>query len=102
MTFRFELGDQVENLVTGMRGVVVARHEYLFGCYRYSVKPRGNKDGKPFDDWGADEGEIRIVPVESEAREAAEALKDNRRAARAARDPGGPRDDPHRPARPVG
>lgn len=46
-TFKIALGTKVKDKVTGLRGVVVARTEWLFGCLRYTVQPQKLKDGSP-------------------------------------------------------
>lgn len=40
-----KLGSRVRDMVTGIEGVAVARLEYMNGCVRYEVQPRGDKDG---------------------------------------------------------
>ena len=44
--FKFELGCEVKDAVTGFRGVVVFRTERLTGCNQYGVSPTKMKDGK--------------------------------------------------------
>lgn len=41
------LGQTVRDAITGLEGVVVARHDYLYGCVRITIQPREHKDGKP-------------------------------------------------------
>ncbi len=41
--FEFELGDEVADTVTGIKGIVNARSEWLNGCHRYSIQPRADK-----------------------------------------------------------
>lgn len=51
--FKFNLSDKVKDRITGFKGVVVARTEYMTGCRRYSLQdPKLSKDGKP-QDWQA-------------------------------------------------
>lgn len=40
------LGCEVEDLVSGFRGIATGRIEYMNGCVQYSVKPKLDKDGK--------------------------------------------------------
>lgn len=49
--FKFENGDEVKDSITGFKGVVVARTEWLNGCIRYVIQSRKrSKEGKPVDD----------------------------------------------------
>lgn len=43
-TFGFELGEEVECLITGYRGVAVTRHDYMNGCVMFKVVPKGASD----------------------------------------------------------
>ena len=56
-----ELGDEVKDTVTGFIGIVVARHQYLYGCTRISVQPPVDKDGKVPDSHGFDEPQLEIL-----------------------------------------
>lgn len=48
MTKKIELGDEVEDLITGFRGVAIAHHHYLHGCDRFTVQPKKlGSDKKP-------------------------------------------------------
>lgn len=40
------LGDEVEDTVTGLRGIVVARTEWLNGCLRATIQPPIGEDKK--------------------------------------------------------
>lgn len=59
---KVQLGDEVEDLVTGNIGITVARTEWLNGCVRFQVQPRGmnDKDGEPFKSWSADQEQLAI------------------------------------------
>lgn len=43
--FIFDMGDEVEDVISGFRGYVVGRFEYLTGCNHYGVEPKATKDG---------------------------------------------------------
>lgn len=95
--FKFRLGDQVRDRVTGFEGVVTSRTDYLNGCVRYGVSPRKLKDDGSFIEavW-IDEPQLTFIDstdltVIDRADEPAE-----RRAAYA----GGPQPNPQRPADP--
>lgn len=46
----FELGEEVQDIVTGFKGVVMSRSEFLTGCDRFGVLSRKlTSDGKEHD-----------------------------------------------------
>ena len=60
MGFKFEMGDQVTDVVTGFSGAVVAATCYLTGCNRYGVSRGLDKDGKVADWQWFDENTLVI------------------------------------------
>ncbi len=42
---KFQFGDEVKEVITGVTGIVWARYAYMNGCVRYEIKPRKLKDG---------------------------------------------------------
>lgn len=58
--FKFNLGDEVQSLVSGFKGVIVGRAEYLNGCLQYDVVGRVKKDGKVPSIW-IDEESLEII-----------------------------------------
>jgi len=57
-----QLGDLVEDIVTGFQGVAVARTQWLHGCLRYTVQPQGvTKDGKIRETQTFDEPQLKIL-----------------------------------------
>ena len=59
---KIELGDTVIDLITGFRGVVVAHHEYLHGCERFSIQPEKlGSDKKPIEPQTFDEPQLKLV-----------------------------------------
>lgn len=61
--FQFGLLDDVRDRVTGFRGVITGRTEWAYGCRRYSVQPRGLKNGHPVEAMGFDEMALVLVKV---------------------------------------
>jgi len=57
--FKFDLGQMVEDLVTGFEGSVMARAEYFRSTSRYGVCSRDIRDGKPLDLEWFDEGRLK-------------------------------------------
>ena len=56
--FKYENGDQVKDIVTGFKGVIIARSEWMNRCVRYAVRPREMYEGKPIEDRWFDEDQI--------------------------------------------
>lgn len=49
--FKFNLKDEVKDIITGFSGVIIARIEWLNGCVRYVVQTRKRSpDGKIIED----------------------------------------------------
>lgn len=60
--FRFNLGEEVREIVTGFSGIIMVRSEYFTGCRHYGVQSRKiNSDGK-LGDWEYfDESRLELV-----------------------------------------
>ncbi len=43
MEWKFDLGEEVEDKVTGFTGTVTSRSEFLNGCIQYGVMPKMKK-----------------------------------------------------------
>jgi len=57
--FFSEMGEGVRDQVTGYRGIIGARIQYLTGCNQYLVRQRKlKKDGKPEDGEWFDENKL--------------------------------------------
>ncbi len=51
--FKFNLGEELKDSITGFKGICAARTQYISGCNRYSLqKTQLNKSGKP-EEWCA-------------------------------------------------
>ena len=60
--FIFELGKEAKDKITGFKGIIVGRVEYLFGCNQYGIAPKSiGTDGKLNDTNYFDEGRIEII-----------------------------------------
>ncbi len=60
-SFLFNLGDEVVDRISGYKGIITARTEWLYGCARYSVQSKKLKDGKPIEAIGSDEMGLKLV-----------------------------------------
>lgn len=58
---KFALRAKVKDQITGLEGTVVARTEWLNGCWRYTLQPALDKDGKMPDTLGFDELQLTLV-----------------------------------------
>lgn len=57
-----ELGDMVEDSVTGFKGVAIGVTRWLHGCNRIIVQPTGiTKDGKIFENQSFDEPQLKVT-----------------------------------------
>lgn len=59
--FKFELGDELEDTLTGYSGVCVYRTQWLTNCNVYGLQPRGLREGKIREREQFDEPRLRIV-----------------------------------------
>lgn len=57
----FELGNKLHDLVTGVKGIAIARIEYLNGCVHYCIKPPADKDGKEIEGFYVDSQQLEKV-----------------------------------------
>ena len=59
---RIELGDEVWDSISGFRGIVISRTEYLHGCVRMQVQPNKVKDdGSMLDVGHFDEAQLQVA-----------------------------------------
>lgn len=62
--FKFELGDEVKDIITGFKGVVISRTQWLNACNVYGVQPRKLKDNKIQEKGHFDEPQLELVKSE--------------------------------------
>lgn len=58
---RIGLGVKVKDRVTGLTGVTTIRSEHLNGCWRYTIQPPVDKEGKLPDAYWFDESNIEVL-----------------------------------------
>lgn len=56
-----ELGNEVQDRVTGFKGIVIAETHFLQGCARILVQPKVNKEGVVPDSVSFDEPDIVVT-----------------------------------------
>jgi hypothetical protein len=60
--FKFAMGDEVKDIISGFKGIVVTRVEWFNGCIRYNVQPQRLKlEGGPDDTITFDEQSLKLV-----------------------------------------
>lgn len=66
--YKFTLGSEVKCTITGYKGVVIGRTQWLHGCNTYQVKSHDLKDGKPLDSVPFDEAALELVEKKPERK----------------------------------
>lgn len=57
------LGDEAKDKITGFKGVVTGKCEYLNGCVRYLIQPKKLKDEKMIDAEWVDVQQVEVTKV---------------------------------------
>lgn len=60
--FKFEHGKEAKDQITGFKGVVTGRADYITGCNQYLLVPTVDNDGKKVDAHWLDENRLELVP----------------------------------------
>ena len=59
---KVELGDKVRDMITGFKGIAVARTTWIEGCDRITIQPEGvNKEGGIYEGQTFDEPLIEVI-----------------------------------------
>jgi hypothetical protein len=63
MSFKFNNGEEVKDLISGFKGIIIGRCDYLTGCRQYLLKPKklDKATGKPIDGYWFDEDRLNLV-----------------------------------------
>lgn len=59
--WEFDLGTCVKDRVTGFKGTITARIEYLNGCLQYCIESKLDKEGKIQKHQYIDEGQLKFI-----------------------------------------
>jgi len=59
--FKYENGYKAKDMVTGLKGVITARVDYLTGCNQYALTPDVGKDNSMKESYFIDESRIEIL-----------------------------------------
>ena len=63
MEFKFDTGDEVEDKVTGYKGMIIGRTQWHSNCNTYGVKSHDLKDGTPIGSVWFDEPNLKLVKL---------------------------------------
>ena len=58
--FKFQLGDEVKDKLTGFTGIVECRCQWLHNCNTYGIKSRSLHKGAPIDRHFFDEPQLKL------------------------------------------
>ena len=102
VVFKSSLGDLVEDLLTGLKGIVIARTTWLYGCKRVGVQQQKIRKGYPLEGCMFEDERVIVkkasvfkVPAIFATNVAAASGDDRGESAPAGvRPPGGPGDEP--------
>ena len=61
MTEKIENGWKVKDIITGFKGVVIGRTDWLYSCSRIGVRSAELVKGKPIEDQWFDEQQLEIL-----------------------------------------
>ena len=60
--FKFDLGLEAEDVITGFKGIIIYRVEYLTGCAQYGLQPKIKKGDKDIpESRQVDENRLRLT-----------------------------------------
>lgn len=59
--FKFELGSEAVDTITGFKGRLTGRVQYITGCNQYVVSPPVDSDGKHRDAHWVDEDRLQLT-----------------------------------------
>ena len=58
------IGDRVQHIVTGFKGIITSHAQHLAGCDRFWIEPEVGTDGKPFEGQWADIDLVRVIDIQ--------------------------------------
>lgn len=63
VNFEYELGLEVEDIISGVKGIINARSQWINGCIRYSLQPKASKTdpSKMPEGYWLDEEQIKVL-----------------------------------------
>ena len=67
MVKEIKLGDTVKCKVSGFKGIVVARTEFINGCIQLEVQPKVNKKNEHMESLGIDIQSLEKISIKKKA-----------------------------------
>ena len=64
-----ELGDTVQCIYTGFKGVAVARTEFINGCIQFSIAPKWDGKAPIFEEMSLDSKSLKIIKKKPQSKE---------------------------------
>lgn len=62
MQHKFQLGQRIKDLVSGITGITTSRIEYLNGCWQYSIRlPYKDGDSKLAESYWFDQDQLVLI-----------------------------------------
>jgi len=61
MNFKFEVGSEVVDSISGYSGIIIYRSQWLSNCNTYGVKSKEIKDGRPIEPVQFDEPQLNLI-----------------------------------------
>lgn len=61
MSKKVKLGNEVQDKITGFKGIVIGRSIWLTGCDQVAVKPKVDKDGNMKEAQWFDAGSVEVI-----------------------------------------
>ena len=68
MNYEINIGDEAKDIVTGITGTVVVRHDYLYGVPRVGIQPQGSFEGKAHETIHIDILQAELVKKDAVSR----------------------------------
>jgi len=84
-----KLGDEVQDVISGFKGIAIGKTKWLHGCDRIIIAPRVDKDGKVGDNHSFDDAQVKVLKKKKAPPKKKAAKK------------GGPRMTPRQKATPI-
>lgn len=92
VNYKFAKGDEVKDVITGFKGIVISQTSWFNGCVRYIVQSQKlGKDNDPDKGNAFDEAQLELVKGKKVKAPAIESAT--------VKSPGGPRNDQFSPVR---
>ena len=61
MEKNIQLGDEVQDIISGFTGIAMAKTDYMWGCTRFAVQPQEIKENKLGDPIWFDEPQLIVI-----------------------------------------